>query len=193
MPRRHPHTNDAEAELIETSHAEEDAQAPAATGRKGLLPYLRFRSFWAMCFCEELLAATGADRTTLRVDVPAHDLQVDLTAAEALRPGSRSIRREGSLDQRRLNTVEWLEAHRVDLVQPDFHGDPHPPQALIDVYGVHAQMLGPVQCDGDMTGWLSVHSLTERPWREQDIAALDAARAQAEEIVAPLVRKGSQA
>lgn len=50
MPRRHPHTNDSEAELIETSHAEEDAQAPAATGRKGLPPYLRFRSFWAMCF-----------------------------------------------------------------------------------------------------------------------------------------------
>lgn len=143
--------------------------------------------------CEELLAATGADRTTLRVDVPAHDLRVDLTAAEALRPGTRSIRREGSLDQRRLNTVEWLESHRVDLVQPDFHGDPHPPQALIDVYGVHAQMLGPVQCDGDMTGWLSVHSLTERPWHGRDIAALDAARAQVEEIVAPLVRKGSRA
>lgn len=141
--------------------------------------------------CEELLGATGADRTTLRVDVPAHDLQVNLTAAEALRPGVRPIRREGSLDQRRLNTVEWLEANRTDLVQPHFHGDPQPPQALIDVYGVRAQMLGPVQCGAEMTGWLSVHSLTERPWSEQDIAALDLARARVERIVQPLVQRGS--
>ncbi|MGH3516078.1 MAG: MFS transporter [Haloechinothrix sp.] len=49
VPRRHPRINDREAELIEASHAEEDAMAPEGTGRKGLLPYLRFRSFWAMC------------------------------------------------------------------------------------------------------------------------------------------------
>lgn len=128
--------------------------------------------------CERLLKATGADRTTLRVDVPEHDLGVDLTAAEALRAGVRSIRREGSLDQRRLNTVEWLEKHRRDLVQPHFHGDPMPPAALIDVYGVHAQMLGPVEYDGDMPGWLSVHSLTERDWSDADIAALDRARSE---------------
>ncbi len=146
--------------------------------------------------CETLLAATEADRTTLRVDLPEHDMHVDLTAAEALRPGVRPIRREGSLDQRRLNTVEWLEANRRNLVQPHFHGDPRPPQALIDVYGVHAQMLGPIQCGPSerpaMTGWLSVHSLAERHWRQRDIAALDTARARVEEIVAPLVRKGAQ-
>ncbi|MER7555680.1 MFS transporter [Nocardioides sp. NPDC126508] len=48
-PRNHPGVNEAEAELIETSHAEEDAQAPAGEGRTGLMPYLRHRSFWAMC------------------------------------------------------------------------------------------------------------------------------------------------
>ncbi|MPY80468.1 MAG: GAF domain-containing protein [Actinophytocola sp.] len=143
--------------------------------------------------CETLLDATGADRTTLRVDVEDHDLHVDLTAAEALRPGVRAIRREGSLDQRRLNTVEWLELNRANLVQPHFNADPHPPQALIDTYGVHAQILGPVECQGDMTGWLSVHSLTERQWHGDDIAALDAAREQAAEIIAPLVREGAHA
>jgi hypothetical protein len=79
--------------------------------------------------CEELLEATGADRTTLRVDVPQHDLHVDLTAAEAHRPGVRSIRREGSLDQRRLDTVEWLEAKGRNLVQPRFGPPSMPPQA----------------------------------------------------------------
>lgn len=146
--------------------------------------------------CERLLVATEADRTTLRVDVPAHDLRVDLTAAEALRPGVRPIRREGSLDQRRLNTVEWLEANRDNLVQAHFRGDPRPPEALIDGYGVRAQMLGPIECwvDGrtGMTGWLSVHSLAERAWRDRDTAALDAARVRVEEIVTPLVGRGAR-
>ncbi|MPY80469.1 MAG: MFS transporter [Actinophytocola sp.] len=48
-PREHPRINDVEAEHIETSHAEEDAQAPAGTGRRPLVRFLRFRSFWAMC------------------------------------------------------------------------------------------------------------------------------------------------
>jgi len=137
--------------------------------------------------CEELLEATGADRTTLRLDVPDHDLHVDLTAAEAHRPGVRSIRREGSLDQRRLNTVEWLEANRRNLVQPRFGPPPNPPQALIDVYGVHAQLLGPVEHDGRMPGWFSAHSLEEREWTDKDQAAMDEARTTAEAIVADLL------
>ncbi|MGW3625250.1 aspartate racemase/maleate isomerase family protein [Streptomyces sp. NPDC000880] len=124
---------------------------------------------------EDLLRTTGADRTTLRLDLPAHGLHVDLTAAEALGEGVRSIRRDASLDQRRLNTVEWLERHRTPLVQPHFHAAPHPPQALVDVYGVHAQMLSPVVRAGEMTGWISVHSVGEREWTEHDTTALAAA------------------
>lgn len=48
-PREHPGVNDGEAELIETSHAEEDALAPAGAGTGRLVDYLKFRSFWAMC------------------------------------------------------------------------------------------------------------------------------------------------
>ncbi|MEV0598733.1 GAF domain-containing protein [Streptomyces sp. NPDC050315] len=120
----------------------------------------------------ELLAATGADRTTFRVDLPAHGLHVDLTAGEALGEGIRSIRRDASLDQRRLNTVQWLERHRAPLVQPHFRADPHPPQALIDVYGVNAQLLAPVERDGAMAGWISVHSMAERDWTDGDTAAV---------------------
>ncbi|WP_415855526.1 MFS transporter [Sinomonas sp. G460-2] len=51
-PRQHRAVNDAEADYIEASHRAEDeaAQASGSTSRRGLLPYLRFRSFWAMCF-----------------------------------------------------------------------------------------------------------------------------------------------
>ncbi|WP_427017553.1 MFS transporter [Pseudarthrobacter sp. P1] len=50
-PRQHRAVNDAEAEYIEASHAEEDAAAERAgsKGKRALLPYLKFRSFWAMC------------------------------------------------------------------------------------------------------------------------------------------------
>lgn len=127
--------------------------------------------------CEQLLAATRCDRTTVRLDVPAAGLQVDLTAAEAVRDGVSSIRWDSSLDQRRLDTVEWLEQHRKNLVQPDFHGTPRAPQALREVYGVQAQLLGPVGSDGEpMVGWLSAHSMAERPWDDSDLAAMDAAR-----------------
>ncbi|NBE50675.1 maleate cis-trans isomerase family protein [Streptomyces boluensis] len=125
----------------------------------------------------DVLAATGADRTTFRVDLPAHGLHVDLTAGEALGEGVRSIRRDASLDQRRLNTVEWLEAERRTLVQPHFRADPHPPQALVDVYGVNAQMLSPVETRGELTGWISVHSMRERDWTEADQRALAVATA----------------
>lgn len=50
-PRQHRSVNDAEAEYIEASHRAEDEEAAAAgaTTRRALLPYLKFRSFWAMC------------------------------------------------------------------------------------------------------------------------------------------------
>jgi maleate isomerase len=132
---------------------------------------------------DELLAATGADRTTLRIDLPEHGLGVDRTAAEGLGPGVRSIRHDSSLDQRGLNTVRWLAEHGQVLVQPHFRTDPRPPEALVDVYGVRAQVLAPLRGPGGMPGWLSVHSLTERPWSEADLAAVDAAANQSQKII----------
>jgi maleate isomerase len=132
---------------------------------------------------DELLAATGADRTTLRVDLPEHGLGVDRTAAEGLGPGVRSIRRDASLDQRGLNTVRWLAEHGRVLVQPHFRADPRPPEALIDVYGVRAQVLAPLRGAGGLLGWLSVHSLTERAWSEADLAAVDTAANHTQKII----------
>ncbi|MFE3515277.1 GAF domain-containing protein [Streptomyces sp. NPDC059166] len=148
--------------------------APALPGRGDLLRSGSLRALIGETLAL-LLAETGADRTTFRADLPEHGLHVDVTAGEELRPGVRPIRRDASLDQRRLNTVEWLEHHRRPLVQPGFAAEPHPPAALVDVYGVRAQMLAPVETDGAMTGWISVHSLRERDWTDTDTTALETA------------------
>ncbi len=124
---------------------------------------------------ERLRDATLADRTTLRVDLPAAGLSVSTCAAESCGRTVTSIRADASLPQRELETVRWLETHRVALVQPDFAVAPYPPRALSDIYGVRAQMLTPVVLGSVMAGWLSVHSITERPWSDDDCRALDAA------------------
>jgi maleate isomerase len=127
--------------------------------------------------CDGLLAQTGADRVTARLDAADSGLQVDLPAAEALRPGMKSIRWDPSLDQRALETVCWLDEHRRLLVQPHFDVPPYPPRALRDVYGVAAQILAPVPGAGSLRGWLSVHSIAERDWTPADQAASRSAAA----------------
>ena len=51
-PGEHSKVNGAELAYIEAAHAQEDAEAEVAVqdARRGLLPYLKFRSFWGMCF-----------------------------------------------------------------------------------------------------------------------------------------------
>ena len=124
----------------------------------------------------ELRERTGCDRTTVRMDDAALGLHVDLCAAESCAPGVRSIQHDPSLDQRKLETVMWLEEHRKVLVQPAFTEPPNPPQALREVYGVSAQTLGPVEGDGEMVAWLSAHSIAEREWSSSDLAAMNDAQ-----------------
>ena len=127
--------------------------------------------------CDRLLAETGADRVTARLDAADIGLHVGLPAAEAVRPGVKSIRWDPSLDQRALETVRWLDEHRRLLVQPHFDDPPFPPKALRDVYGVAAQILAPVPGAGSLRGWLSVHSIAERDWTPADQAAARSAAA----------------
>lgn len=120
----------------------------------------------------ELRVRTGCDRTTARIDDADLGLHVDLCAAESCAPGVRSIQHDPSLDQRKLETVSWLEQHRKVLVQPAFTEAPYPPQALREVYGVSAQVLGPVERGDEMAAWLSAHSIGERAWTGDDLAAM---------------------
>jgi maleate isomerase len=114
-----------------------------------------------------------ADRVTLRLDTPGMNFPC---AAESTGPGVKAISDDNSLDQRGAATASWIADTGRILVQPDVtRSDIPPPQALIDTYGVRAQMLAPVLVDGRLEGWISVHSRTERPWTAAQEAALSAA------------------
>lgn len=160
-----------------------DAPIPAL-GELGVNGQLRAKM---QTLTERLRHQTGGDRTTLRIDLPAAGCSVGTCAAESHGTSARSIRRDATLPQRDLETVRWIEQHRRMLVQPDFATAPRPPQALVDVYGVQAQMLAPVQHGADMVGWLSVHSLTERAWTAADQLAVEVAARDTEALLAYLV------
>ncbi|WP_079924040.1 GAF domain-containing protein [Mycobacterium sp. AT1] len=160
--------------------AGDDAPIPAL-GELGVSGQLRAKM---QALTERLRHQTGGDRTTLRIDLPAAGCSVGTCAAESHGTKVRSIRRDATLPQRDLETVRWIEQHRRTLVQPDFATAPKPPQALVDVYGVRAQMLAPVQHGADMVGWLSVHSLAERPWTDADQLAVEVAARETEALLA---------
>lgn len=126
---------------------------------------------------EDLLSSTGASRTTLRLDLPEEGLHVDRVAAEAVAAGVRPIGDDNSIDQRALPTVRFLEEERRPLVQDDcLDSDPAPPQELIELYGVKAQMLGPLVREGDLIGLISVHhNPGPREWSARDVEALQEA------------------
>lgn len=134
----------------------------------------------------ELLKATGADRCTLRFDDPARGWTVQLPCAEVLTGEAKSLRRENSVDQRAAATVKWLETHRRILVQPDLTNTDAPaPAALIQVYGVCAQMLAPLLSKDDhLQGWISVHYLNPPGRLEPEkVAGLQAAATAIRELL----------
>ncbi|PAU74056.1 hypothetical protein CK498_24455 [Halomonas salipaludis] len=89
------------------------------------------------------------------------------------------------MDQRKLETVEWLERHREILVQTScLDVTPAPPIALIEIYGVKAQMLGPLIRDDELVGWISVHeNKNTREWMPNEISYLNKAVQEVHEIL----------
>jgi maleate isomerase len=128
--------------------------------------------------CNHLLRDTGADRTTIRLDADELGLTVGLTAAEAVANGTPSIAADSSLDQRALDTVRWLAANRRVLVQAHFSEPPFPPPALVQLYGVNAQILAPILDGNALVGWVSVHSTHPRLWSDDNVAAAERAVAE---------------
>jgi len=122
----------------------------------------------------ELLTQIGASRTTLRLDDAGYGFDINDVAAEALAPGEKSLRGQTSINQRAAETAQWVEKNRRLLVQDDLsQGEPRAPKALLELYGVTAQMLAPIERDGRLDGWISVHEARgTREWNEQDQAAL---------------------
>jgi GAF domain-containing protein len=126
-----------------------------------------------------LVAAANGSRTTLRIDDQARGWNVNFICAEGLKPGIKSLRGDGSIDQRAAATVKWMEAHRKNLVQPDIinNPDPAPPPALMSAYAAKAQMLAPLfNQTGYLQGWISVHYVDgTHEFTDAEIAALDRA------------------
>ena len=124
---------------------------------------------------DDLLAASGASRITLRLDTPGDNFPV---VAEALAPGVASIK-EGRLDQRNAPTARRLMETLDVLVQSDtLSADPPPPPELIQAYGTLAQMLGPIVSGSEVIGWLSVHeNRGPREWQAHEVDALRTAMA----------------
>ena len=128
-----------------------------------------------------LLAASRGSRTTLRIDDPTRGWHVDFICAEAVQHGVKSLRGEGSIDQRAAATVKWMAANRRNLVQPDLtnNPDPAPPPALMTAYAAKAQMLAPLfNREDHLQGWISVHYTDgTHPFSDAEIRALDQAKA----------------
>jgi 3-oxoacyl-[acyl-carrier protein] reductase len=125
-----------------------------------------------------LREATGATRCTFRVDLPERGIHCNDVAGEAIGPGAKSLRGQTAIDQRAAGSIRWLDANHRPLIQPDLSGavEPAPPPQLMSVFGVTAQMLGPVVRGDFLTGWISVHDdKGPRQWTDADVKALDAA------------------
>lgn len=132
-----------------------------------------------------LLQATSASRTTIRLDIPKYGLNVDDVYAEATTKGVASLKLDSSLNQRSLATVQWMETYRKTLVQADcVNAEVPAPKALIGVYGVRAQVLSPLVWHGHLVGWISAHYVPgTRHWKAHDISAMEDAVKQARAIL----------
>jgi GAF domain-containing protein len=118
----------------------------------------------------DLLAATGASRVTLRRALPG-EYAFPVTD-EALAPGVGSLREERTVDLRTQPVALEVAAGR-QVVQDDCataYDDPafH---RMREIYGgLAAQIVTPVQRDGEVIGIVSLHQLaTPRRWTEAEI------------------------
>jgi maleate isomerase len=120
---------------------------------------------------EELLVRTSASRVTLRVDdVPGSEFPV---RAEALAPGELPLAGEASFPIRDSPVFAWLERTRRVLVQEDAAtASPASSRTLIERFAVRAQMVAPVECDGEIVALLAVHASACRSWSQEDRAVI---------------------
>lgn len=134
---------------------------------------------------EELLAASGASRCTLRRDVRGDFFPV---THEALAEGVSSIRDDRTVDLRNAPVVRQLLETREQVVQDDCASAFDDPafHRMRETYGgLAAQIVTPVFLDGELRAIISVHQLgAPRHWSEEETAL---AREAAERVRALLV------
>lgn len=127
---------------------------------------------------EELLAATGASRVTLRRDVPGEDAFP--VVEEALAVGVGSLRGERSVHLPTQPVVLEVQQGR-QVVQDDCaaaYDDPEFQRMLVAYGGLAAQIVTPIEVRDRLEAILSVHQLgTPRDWSADEIATVTAAAA----------------
>jgi len=133
--------------------------------------------------CQQLRQRTGADRTTVRLDLESIGADVDQALGEAVADGVPSLGDDLAIEQRRLPTIQWLEATRRPLVQGTPDDPPGIPLVLCHAYGVRSQLLGPLEHAGTLSGWISVHRGREGRWTAHDLLAVAAAAGQVARLV----------
>lgn len=115
---------------------------------------------------QDLLAATGASRVTVRLG------EGFPVVHEALAPGTPSIKNERTVDLSRQPVALEVAAGR-QVVQADSRAAYEDPefQRMLDAYGgVGAQIVTPVFRDGEVAAILSLHCLGRpRIWTEDEI------------------------
>ncbi len=125
---------------------------------------------------DELRAATGASRCTLRRDVPDDFFPV---THEALAPGVPSIRDERTTDLRKAPVVRQMLETGRQVVQDDCASAFDDPafQRMLGAYGgLGAQIVSPVFLDGRLAAIVSLHQLGgPRRWSDGERALAAAA------------------
>ncbi len=128
---------------------------------------------------EQLLAATGASRVTLRQEVTGDVFPV---THEALADGAASIKGVATPDMARQPVVLEVQQGR-QVVQEDCLAASEEPhfRAMLELYGgLRAQIVTPVVRDGRVAAIVSLHQLGHtRQWGQEEI---DAARTAAERV-----------
>lgn len=132
---------------------------------------------------DDLLAKTAASRTTIRL--------LDETGrrhlvAESLAPGTVSMSTGPRMEPADHDAYRFLVRERRLLIQEDCRsGEPRPPAALVEHFGVWAQMLAPVIVSDEIRGTISVHLQgATRKWGQPAIDALARARRSLEDHLA---------
>jgi GAF domain-containing protein len=133
---------------------------------------------------EDLRLDLGADRVTLRRDVPG-DYAFPVTD-EAAGAGVGSLRDERTVDLRTQPVVALLQQGK-QVVQNDTRSafdDPAFRQMLETYGGLAAQIVTPIFVDGNLTAIVSLHVLGKpRSWTDEDAATCTRAAERVRELL----------
>ena len=125
---------------------------------------------------DRLRKDVGVFRTTLRLDRPEPGDEVFPIVVESVGEGAESIKGPLPFNLRVTGTYEFLANEKRILVQDDCNEGPNPPKHLMEVFGVGAQLLGPLFKDGELYGIISVHhAATPREWTDDEVRTLERA------------------